>query len=68
MDVCEAENLGSFDRCTDVVISEFASEVTITNRVTHWCGTFNDGDSIGDLAPGEYAAEYDEVLYIFTVV
>ena len=68
MDVCDSEDLGSFESCLSVNIPEFTDIVTITNRVTNWRGTFDDGESIGELAPGDYAAEFDSVLYIFTVV
>ena len=68
MDACDAEDLGSFESCMSVNIPEFDDVVIITNRVTNWCGTFDDGQSIGELTIGDYAAEFNSVLYIFTVV
>jgi hypothetical protein len=68
MNICDATNLGSYDRCEDVEIGIFESEIVIKNVVNKWECSFNDGLTIGKLTPGSYITEYNDITYTFVVV
>lgn len=65
--ICNATHLGDFNHCEDVEIDILVGEISIRNIVTKWQCSFENGLSIGKLAPGEYITEYNEITYTFIV-
>jgi hypothetical protein len=69
MNICDTVDLGQFDYCDGVVISDpvIVGDVSVESLTTAFTCTYSDGD-FGSLGVGFYIFSYDDINYIFEVI
>lgn len=69
MSICDRTDLGQFDYCDGVTISDplIVGEVDVQSITTDFICTYEDG-VFGMLGKGFYVFTYDSVDYIFEVI